>query len=714
MAAVFFAGAYAGYAEYPGAPGPRSEMVDNELFLGGNYIELGISAWGNFGTEGDKPAGFYATDADDRLGMSADHDGFNNGNENLNVDYFLPGSPFETFSVGYKVGEDVDWTNNYALGGNKNMPTVITDQSAGDLLQARIVSTWAGIMEITQIVSFRVNQKFFRNNVTVKNISGDNWDGARYFRTFDPDNTQYLGGLFETDNTITHTIEEDGKAVVKAETFEGTDPIFLAYGSRAPIFFYSKAAGSVASISQGWTADPYDAEVYETPLDKGVTDRGDYAIGINWETGPLAAGQSKSFIYYTSLDERDFEEVEEDIEEEGDIIDSLFGGGGNCFIATAAYGSYQEAHVKVLRQFRDRYLLTNAAGKSFVDFYYRHSPAIAGVIAENSVLRAAARIALAPLYAAAYLMLNGMGWLMLLLPTALALAIRLRKKVVAPICMLLLAAAFSFSSPAEALDGNHFSPALGEEVFTAIPAASTLKQGAQNMGVFLSYAKNPVKVTIGGVEQSWSSYQGFGVLGFSSGLTDNFQASIKLPFLLVQGSDFTGAAEPDSAGLGDLRIEGKYSMMGGANASGIAFVPYLTLNTGNDDALFSKGSNALGVLMVFDHNWNGKRWFAAHIGFQKQGKEEIMDLKIENTVLFGAGLGWKFNSDRTALALEVFGRSDGSSLFDREEETPVEALVSLKQAIGESRSLKLGLGRGLTNGYGTPDFRFLAGMETSF
>jgi hypothetical protein len=71
--------------------------------------------------------------------------------------------------------------------------------------------------------------------------------------------------------------------------------------------------------------------------------------------------------------------------------------GGNCFVATAAYGSYLQPEVRVLRQFRDRYLLTNEPGRVFVAWYYRVSPPLAEAIRGDQTYRFAARVALSPL-----------------------------------------------------------------------------------------------------------------------------------------------------------------------------------------------------------------------------------------------------------------------------------------------------------------------------
>ena len=92
-----------------------------------------------------------------------------------------------------------------------------------------------------------------------------------------------------------------------------------------------------------------------------------------------------------------------------------------CFIATAAFGSIMDPHVKILRHFRNRYLKTSRLGRTFVNFYYKQSPAIAKAIQSNESLRQAVRTALLPVV--------GLSWVTLklgLLPSMvlfLALAV---------------------------------------------------------------------------------------------------------------------------------------------------------------------------------------------------------------------------------------------------------------------------------------------------
>lgn len=69
----------------------------------------------------------------------------------------------------------------------------------------------------------------------------------------------------------------------------------------------------------------------------------------------------------------------------------------DCFIATAAWGSWMDPHVQSLRDFRDGVLLPNAPGRAFVAFYYRHSPPLAEWIGRDEQRRTAARAILAPL-----------------------------------------------------------------------------------------------------------------------------------------------------------------------------------------------------------------------------------------------------------------------------------------------------------------------------
>jgi len=70
------------------------------------------------------------------------------------------------------------------------------------------------------------------------------------------------------------------------------------------------------------------------------------------------------------------------------------GESGRCFIATAAFGSPLDPHVRVLRSFRDNYLLTNAAGRLLVGLYNGVSPPVASFISRHESAKTAARWAL--------------------------------------------------------------------------------------------------------------------------------------------------------------------------------------------------------------------------------------------------------------------------------------------------------------------------------
>jgi hypothetical protein len=77
-----------------------------------------------------------------------------------------------------------------------------------------------------------------------------------------------------------------------------------------------------------------------------------------------------------------------------------------CCAATAAYDRPMAEELVILRVFRDEYLITNRAGQTFTDFYYRISPRIAELITAHPVLKPMVRAVLLPAVAMSALVVN--------------------------------------------------------------------------------------------------------------------------------------------------------------------------------------------------------------------------------------------------------------------------------------------------------------------
>jgi hypothetical protein len=155
-------------------------------------------------------------------------------------------------------------------------------------------------------------------------------------------------------------------------------------GASAYGVWYATADNSSAAIQRG--GDITDTSYLITGLTNGTR----YYL---WVKAKNSAGYS---TFSTSANETPVADTNSD----------AGGGGGGCFIATAAYGSQFEPHVKVLREFRDSYLMQTELGKAFVNLYYKYSPELADVIAKNDTLKLATRWSLVPVVAIAYAMLH--------------------------------------------------------------------------------------------------------------------------------------------------------------------------------------------------------------------------------------------------------------------------------------------------------------------
>jgi len=107
------------------------------------------------------------------------------------------------------------------------------------------------------------------------------------------------------------------------------------------------------------------------------------------------------------------------------------GGGGGCFIATVAFGSPIEKNVKILKDFRDYYLLSMKFGNSLIRLYNKYSPHLAHFISKYEILKTAVRFMLYPVVVIAYVMVytTFIQQLMLLWVILIIITIIIRKRL---------------------------------------------------------------------------------------------------------------------------------------------------------------------------------------------------------------------------------------------------------------------------------------------
>jgi len=342
---------------------------------------------------------------------------------------------------------DTHLKTQWQISQNDNFSSMVFDVISNTHLTSLIVPEL--ILKINSTYYWRV--RFFDNHDEVSE-----WSGTYSFTTLvaSVDDTDENG--IPDDQEVDDTVDLDENGIY--DIYQ--DDIKCIQTSVQDARIGVKISTNVTAIESIKSVDPYDIpETGNKPDDMpydaisfkirvenaGDTARiiaylsGEAPSGARWYKYDVVNGWQDYSDHATLSEDRKFFTLEfkdggfgdGDGTENGVIVDpsglgtvnsssavttSAEGGAGGCFIATATYGSSIEPHVKLLRQFRDRFMLTNAIGRAFVCLYYTYSPPLADFISKHKSVRILVRWSLLPVV--------GMSWSLLsfgLLPTTLFL-----------------------------------------------------------------------------------------------------------------------------------------------------------------------------------------------------------------------------------------------------------------------------------------------------
>lgn len=274
--------------------------------------------------------------------------------------------------------------------------------------------------------------------------------------------------------------------------------------------------------------------------------------------------------------------------------------------------------------------------------------------------------------------------------------------------------------------------------FLTTESARTLGRRSFELGGAFSYTRDPL--SYGSTSSEYLlRHMAEGDLTLTFGLADGLDISLVVPTKILKGinhtdTSITDATDPDAClghvtdqsnleacdfvpalyeapgalQLGDLRLHLRF----GAELNEkhhLAFLPSLSLNTGNASTLAGSGDVILeaGIAYQFVSDRFGA---GANLAFRYYGGEQpaLGVLSLGQEVILRIGGSYTVVPLCLDLMVDVVGSTVVIPLSLSADRTPVEGLAGVRIRPAKRMTVTLGLGKGLTTGYGASQARGFA------
>lgn len=269
------------------AASSRAQVISGNGFIKGTFVEAGLQPNGSFGSKVSAPSDYVSATVSKysgRVGFIADvgKDGWSAGSPKYIGDFFVPGTPYEAFSVKMNgtLYENAGNNNTAGISGN-----IIGYSSTG----SEATVEWLGSvnnLQVRQFTSVGKSSSYILIRVTLKNTGSSTINNIYYTRSVDPDNEVDQGGDYTTINKI----EEQNPGSTSTALVSGKGLNYNSYlglGSRdcrAKVAIMSSFSSDGESIFSGTG----DVALHA----KNATSTDDNAIAVAFKVGNLAPGDS--------------------------------------------------------------------------------------------------------------------------------------------------------------------------------------------------------------------------------------------------------------------------------------------------------------------------------------------------------------------------------------------------------------------------------------
>ncbi|MBX3245980.1 MAG: hypothetical protein KF901_02220 [Myxococcales bacterium] len=293
------------------------------------------------------------------------------------------------------------------------------------------------------------------------------------------------------------------------------------------------------------------------------------------------------------------------------------------------------------------------------------------------------------------------------------------------LALVSLAALGLTSAGAEAqrsVDVGRFRPALDRDGFLGIQGTAMPGSLAWNAGMWLSYQKQPLRVSVADREVDVIRHRFVGDLQAQMGFGRRFALAIDMPLVLHQTAD--PAPLRDDRGplaaqaLGDLRVVGRArlygrdpSPSGRSEGLGVALLGGLTLPTGDEDTFASEGTPTTDLHLLADFNIFGLG-AGIMIGWRHRFEDRAIGASLfRDLLLFGLALRFPVPwVEGLGVILETRGSLDARDPLGGGPASGVDGDLGFTYRVGDLNLVAL-VGTAFKSGVGTPAVHAALGLH---